>query len=139
MKEPSVMNIVGRHLAVLAAAIGAMSCQHLGAGTAAKLGGREMPAIPVLAAGADEVTLNRQWAKTVFSATPEPFSFTYGGRASSELIRTWKRVAQEEKIDAATLRRTLTLTDPETGLEVRAVATIYTDTPGVDWTLHFTN
>jgi len=139
MKKPRVMNSVGRHLAVLAATIGAMSCQPLGAGTAAKLGGREMPAIPALAAGADEVTLNRQWAKAVFSGTPEPFSFTYGGRASPELIRTWKRVAQEENVDAATLRRTLTLTDPETGLEVRAVATIYIDTPGVDWTLHFTN
>ena len=61
------MNSVGRHLAVIAAAIAAMSCQHLGAGTAAKLGGPGMPAVPVLAAGADEVTLNRQWAERVFS------------------------------------------------------------------------
>ena len=33
----------------------------------------------------------------------------------------------------------VTLTDPQTQLEVRAVATVYTDTPGVDWTLYFTN
>jgi alpha-galactosidase len=37
------------------------------------------------------------------------------------------------------LRRTLTLQDPTTGLEVRAVATIYEDTAGVDWTLYFSN
>jgi alpha-galactosidase len=36
-------------------------------------------------------------------------------------------------------RRTLTLTDRETGLEVRALATVYTDTPAVEWTLYFTN
>ena len=84
------MTSVGRQLAVFAAAIGAMSCQYLGAGTAAKLGGRETPAVPVLAAGADEVTLNRQWAERVFSVMPEPFSFTYGGRPSSELLPGWK-------------------------------------------------
>ena len=33
----------------------------------------------------------------------------------------------------------MTLTDPATGLEVRAVATVYTDTPSVEWTLYFTN
>jgi alpha-galactosidase len=31
------------------------------------------------------------------------------------------------------------LTDPETGLEVRAEATVYLDTPSVEWTIYFTN
>ena len=68
-----------------------------------------------------------------------PFSFVYGGRPSSELIGAWKRTVEEKTIDAAKVQRTLTLDDPDTGLQVRAMFTIYTDTPGIDWTLYFTN
>lgn len=94
------------------------------------------------AADITEVQLNRQWAETAFSAakdSPLPFSFVYGGKPSHEIIGTWKRTVEESTINDTTRRRTLTLADPITGLEVRAVATIYTDTPGVDWTIHFTN
>ena len=70
-----------------------------------------------------------------------PFSFVYAGRPSAEFLGKWRRTVQDQPVDSRKQerRRILTLTDPETGLEVRAVATIYTDTPGVDWTLHFTN
>ncbi|MBN2311419.1 MAG: NPCBM/NEW2 domain-containing protein [Candidatus Hydrogenedentes bacterium] len=68
-----------------------------------------------------------------------PFSFVYGGRHSAELLPDWPAELAEEAVDATTRRRTLTFTDPDTGLEVKAVCFIYTDTPGVDWTLHFTN
>ncbi|MHB8862947.1 MAG: NPCBM/NEW2 domain-containing protein, partial [Pirellulaceae bacterium] len=68
-----------------------------------------------------------------------PFSFVYGGQPSSALLPRWQRETRNEQIDATRRRQILTWTDPETGLEVRAVATIYLDTPGVDWTLYFTN
>ncbi len=68
-----------------------------------------------------------------------PFSFVYGGKPSAELLPTWKSQVRDESVDATTKRRTLTFTDPATGLEVSAAALIYSDTPGVDWTLHFTN
>jgi len=68
-----------------------------------------------------------------------PFSFVYDGKPSPELLPTWKRTVSEETLDAARRRRTLTLFDPATGLELRAVATIYLDTPAVEWTLYFTN
>jgi alpha-galactosidase len=68
-----------------------------------------------------------------------PFSFVYHGRPSAEFLAQWQSSVQDEEINISKRRRILTLTDPETSLEVRAVATIYTDTPGVDWTLHFTN
>ncbi len=68
-----------------------------------------------------------------------PFSFTYGGRPSSELLPGWERSDAVEEVDDGRLLRTLTLTDPQTRLEVVATATVYTDTPGVDWTLTFTN
>ncbi|MHB0998912.1 MAG: NPCBM/NEW2 domain-containing protein [Armatimonadota bacterium] len=68
-----------------------------------------------------------------------PFSFTYGGKQSSEFLHAWNSRITEDRIDATTRRRTLTLTDPTTGLELRAVANIYLDSPGVDWTLYLTN
>ncbi len=68
-----------------------------------------------------------------------PFSFVYGGQPSADFLATWQRQVDEGEINATTRRRTLTLTDPATGLEVRAVCLLYSDTPGVDWTLHFTN
>ena len=68
-----------------------------------------------------------------------PFSFVYGGRPSSELLKSWTKSVKDETINAGTFQRTLTLTDPVTHLEVKAIANIYTDTGGVDWTLHFTN
>ncbi len=68
-----------------------------------------------------------------------PFSFVYDGRPSREIIGKWQRSGRDEPLDATKFRRTLTLVDPATNLEVRAVATAYLDTPGVEWTLHFTN
>ncbi len=68
-----------------------------------------------------------------------PFSFTLGGQPSREFLNGWKRSVQAEQLDDRTSRRTVTLKDPKTGLEVRAVAIIYRDTPGVDWTLYLTN
>lgn len=68
-----------------------------------------------------------------------PFSFVYGGKHSSEFIHDWKRELREEQLGATKLRRTLTLTDPSTGLEIQAVCTIYLDTAGVDWTVYITN
>jgi len=67
-----------------------------------------------------------------------PFSFVYGGRTSSQLLPSWTRRAEIADTEGGQ-RRTVTFTDPETGLEVRAVATVFTDAPGVDWTVHFTN
>ncbi|MBP7937579.1 MAG: alpha-galactosidase [Phycisphaerae bacterium] len=68
-----------------------------------------------------------------------PFSFVYGGEPSPKLVPTWRRTLKEEKTTDARICRTLTLTDPKTALQVRAVCTVYTNAPGVDWTLHFTN
>ena len=67
-----------------------------------------------------------------------PFSFVYGGRPSHMLLPSWERRVTVDTTEDGE-RRTLIFTDPETKLEVRAVATLFTDTPAVDWTLHFTN
>ena len=71
--------------------------------------------------------------------TDLPFSFVYGGKMSSDFIRSWKSDVKQVKVGTDKLIRTLTFTDPDTGLEVKAVANIYLDTPGVDWIVYFTN
>ena len=68
-----------------------------------------------------------------------PFSFVYGGRSSRDFLAGWPMTVEEKPLDDRATQRTLTFTDPETKLEVRAVAKIYQDVPGVDWTLYFTN
>lgn len=88
------------------------------------------------------VDLNYKWVERMFTDQPEaelPFSFVYGGKPSSEIIGGWTRSVCDLELDSTKHQRILTLIDPITGLEVKAVVTIYLDTPGVDWTLHFTN
>ena len=89
----------------------------------------------------EEITMNRQWAEQVFSSSPDylPFSFVYGGKSSTEFLPTWPRKLEVEQIGSTVIRRTVILTDPATRLEVKAVCLVYLDTPGVDWTIFFTN
>ncbi len=92
-------------------------------------------------------SLNSQWAERAFSVDPArdapasawPLSFVYGGRPSAEFIHRWTTRSEVDQLGHGRVRRTLTLTDPATQLEVKAVATVYTDTPGVDWTVYLTN
>lgn len=67
-----------------------------------------------------------------------PFSFTYGGKASSELLPTWKRAVErkEEKDRTRVISR---WTDPKTGLQVTAEALAFKQYPAVDWVLRFEN
>jgi alpha-galactosidase len=71
-----------------------------------------------------------------------PFSFTYGGKPSSQLLDGWTRrhsVRNTEPIDDARTRHTITWTDDQTQLVVRAEAVEYRDDPTVEWTLYFKN
>ena len=78
-------------------------------------------------------------ARRAMSAGGLPFSFVYGGKHSSEFINDWKREVKDEMVSDTTSRRNLTLTDPNTGLEVKAICLMYLDTAGIDWTVYFTN
>jgi len=70
----------------------------------------------------------------------EPFfSFTYGGRPSSQLLKTWKVERGSKKLDDARTQRTVVYTDPATGLVVRCAAIEYHDFPTVEWTLYLKN
>jgi alpha-galactosidase len=73
------------------------------------------------------------------SAGGPPFSFVYGGHSSREFLAGWKLTDHSEALDPQRTRRTLTWTDPATGLEVRCVLVTYQDFPAAEWTLYFHN
>jgi alpha-galactosidase len=85
--------------------------------------------------------MNNAWFKEHLAdgKSSLPFSFTYGGRPSAPLLAEWPAKRADERLDAYRTRRTLTWTDPKTGLEVRCVAVDYTDYPVVEWTVWFKN
>jgi len=68
-----------------------------------------------------------------------PFSFRYGDRPSSELLKIWESKRGSRELDEQRTEHTLTFTDPKTGLEVRCVAVVYRDFPTVEWTVYFKN
>ncbi len=74
----------------------------------------------------------------MFDAEP-PFSFTYGGKPSGELLKTWDLQRSSRRLDDQRTERTLVWTDPRTGLAVRCAAVEYHDFPTVEWTLYFKN
>ena len=89
----------------------------------------------------DAVSANKSWAEYAFSdnASTPPFSFVYDGQSSLVTIHNWKKQVSEKKISKSVILRTVTYTAPDDLLEVKAEAKIYTDTPGVEWIIYFTN
>ena len=69
--------------------------------------------------------------------TQPPFSFQYGGRASSEFLGQWKLERESQKLDEQREQHTLTWSDPQSGLGVRCVGVQYHDYPTVEWTVVF--
>ncbi|HUT91314.1 MAG TPA: alpha-galactosidase [Thermoguttaceae bacterium] len=72
--------------------------------------------------------------------TPDPpFSFTYAGKSSAELLGNWQGKREAHKLDDRRTQHTVLYTDPETGLQLRCEAVEYRDFPTVEWTLYFKN
>ena len=70
----------------------------------------------------------------------EPFfSFTYDGKPSSVLLKSWSLKRESQRLDARRTRHTLSYTDPKTLLVVQCVGIEYRDFPTVEWTLYFQN
>ncbi len=93
----------------------------------------------------EEMTETRQWMAGRFEAGPASqdarpfFSFTYGGKPSAELLKTWVLTRATRPLDGKRTEYTLTYTDPKTGLVLRCVGVGYREFPTVEWTLHFRN
>lgn len=73
------------------------------------------------------------------SSSARPYSFIYNGQLSSDLLSGWKCDYAETILDSNRTQKTVTYTDPDTGLEVRCVAVEYSDFPTVEWTVYFKN
>jgi alpha-galactosidase len=88
-----------------------------------------------------EMNQAHRWASSYFGVRPHPlpFTFTYGGDASADLLRKWKSSRTVSKIDDTRTRIETTWTDPATGLQVVCDAVTYSDFPTVEWTIHFKN
>jgi alpha-galactosidase len=92
-----------------------------------------------------EMAEARRWAAARFDTTPEMkapklfFSFTYDNKPSAELLATWELKRASRKLNDRHTERTLTYTDPRTGLVLRCVGVEYLDFPAVEWTLYFKN
>ena len=89
----------------------------------------------------EEDSAAAQWAQShVFTKQAKlPFSFTFGGKLSEDLLRDWKQSDAERELDAQRRERTRSWTDAATGLQVRIVATEYANFPVVEWTVWLKN
>ena len=90
----------------------------------------------------EEMAAARGWMAATFTDAPPvdlPFSFTYGGRPSTELLSTWEAQRDSRQPNDLRTEHTLTFTDPQTGLVLRCEAVEYHDFPTVEWTLYFHN
>ncbi len=72
--------------------------------------------------------------------TPDPpFSFTYDGQASSNILKTWNVERGTRRLDDHRTAHTVTYSEPAGRLVVRCEAVAYDDFPVVEWTLFFRN
>ncbi len=87
-----------------------------------------------------ELEQSRQRVSRWFGPAAEPpYSFVYGGRSSSELLKKWKVSHSERKVDVNRVEHTLTHVEASTGLEVRCEVLEYRDCPAVEWVVFFKN
>ena len=68
-----------------------------------------------------------------------PFSFSYGGKPSAQLLAEWPMKQTSAKLDAFRTQHTRVWIDAKTGLEVRCVGVEYADYPAIEWTVYFKN
>ncbi|HVU35751.1 MAG TPA: glycoside hydrolase family 36 protein [Opitutaceae bacterium] len=87
-------------------------------------------ALPLAAAPAD-LSL-QHWRDAL------PFSFRYGGRASSALLPAWQRSEQDTPVPGGERHR-ISFDDPATGLQVVADVRTFTQYHAIEWVLHFRN
>jgi alpha-galactosidase len=77
-------------------------------------------------------------ARGAYTAEP-PFSFTYNGKPSAELLAAWPLKRSTRRLDVQRREHRIEYRDPQTGLAVGCVAVEYRDFPTVEWTLSLTN
>ncbi len=89
----------------------------------------------------EETAASVTWVADRFGSDPTrlPLSFVYGGRASADVMSSWHTELAQERLDDNRAQRTVTVTDPDTGLRVRMEGVLFDDFPAVEWVLHLEN
>jgi alpha-galactosidase len=67
------------------------------------------------------------------------FSCAYGGNPLAKLAGEWRIERSSKKLDAKQTERTVTYTDPKTGLAVCCIGVEFADFPAVEWVVSFRN
>ncbi|MBN2356661.1 alpha-galactosidase [candidate division KSB1 bacterium] len=87
-----------------------------------------------------EMTAAADWMKRYFDGTAAvPFSFIFDGTDSDVLMSRWQRTGRTRRIDSNQSLQSFVFTDSQSGLRIRAEATIYDDYPAVEWLLYLKN
>jgi alpha-galactosidase len=86
-----------------------------------------------------ELAEAKRWSAARFDSAERFFSFTCGGKLSSELLGGWELKRSARELDPQRVEHTLTYSDPGTGLVVRCVGVEYRDFPATEWVLFFKN
>jgi alpha-galactosidase len=73
------------------------------------------------------------------AAIAPAFSFVYDGKPSADVLSVWQVERSEKPLNDARTERTVSYSDPATGLRVRCVTIEYADYPAVDWVLYLEN
>src|SRR5690348_7242074 len=86
-----------------------------------------------------EIQTKDQWVQRNLIGLPGrwPFSFSYDGHASDDLLAAWPETVDSVPLDDQRTQHTRTWSDPRTGLQVTCVAIDYAGFPVVEWTLSF--
>jgi len=80
------------------------------------------------------------WVDANFAAgVLPPFSFTLGGKSSSEFIKNWQFSQETNQLVGTKTEHLLTYTDQQTGLVVRCNCEVFSDFPAVEWVVTFEN
>jgi alpha-galactosidase len=90
------------------------------------------------AAAHDKQNLAKFKSSHIDRTAAPPFSFVYGSRPSSEVLPKW-RVTFGSETRGDKILKTVVYADPDTGLWVTVVYTIYRDFPVVEWVVRFKN
>lgn len=93
---------------------------------------------------AQELARARDWQAGLFSlsrssAESMPFSFSFNGKGSAQLLNEWKLESSPETRQGDKARRSLRYKDLGTGLEFTCELAVYSDFPVVEWQLQYKN
>ena len=112
----------------------------LGCLLACVLGLQAAGAQAALRHGVDDTDCGRWAGKAFARGQVPPFSFTYGGVPSAQLLPRWKFSRTELSSAKETeVLTAYTWTDPGTGLQVEAQVKRFTDWNAAEWVLYFRN